>query len=96
MNLNTFHTEDKPVLAKRLFSSSPNGHVTSLRITAGNQLKEHITPVPALLVCVSGEVVFENEAGLSENLSQGDFINIEANSKHWVNALLDSNLLLIK
>lgn len=95
MNLNTFHTDDKPVQAKKIFSTT-EGNVSSLRILAGNQLKEHTTKVPAFLVCVSGEALFENEKGVSETLKSGDYVAIEPHIKHWVDAQKDSYLLLIK
>lgn len=95
MNLSTLHTEDKAVQTKMIFATS-EGKVVSLQIQKDKQLKEHITTVPALLVCVKGEAVFENEKGISVTLLSGDFINIEANVKHWVNAKTDSNFLLIK
>ncbi len=95
MNLKDLHTEDKAVQTKMIFATS-EGKVVSLQIQKDKQLKEHITTVPALLVCVKGEVVFENEMGISVTLLSGDFVNIEPNIKHWVNAKTDSNLLLIK
>jgi quercetin dioxygenase-like cupin family protein len=95
MNLKDFHIENKPIDTKRIFSTT-EGQVVSLCITAGNQLKEHTTKVPALLVCVTGEALFENEKGASEKLGPGDYVNIEPGVKHWVTAVSDSQLLLIK
>jgi quercetin dioxygenase-like cupin family protein len=95
MNLADLHTEDKAVQTKMMFATT-EGKVVSLQIQKDKQLKEHITTVPALLVCVKGEVVFENEKGISITLLSGDYVNIEPNIKHWVNAKTDSNLLLIK
>ena len=95
MNLKEFHTEDKPFQAKKIFSTT-EGQVNSFHITAGNQLKEHTTKVPAFLVCVTGEAAFENEKGVSEKLLPGDYVNIEPHVKHWVTANKDSDLLLIK
>lgn len=95
MNLTELFTDDKPVQAKKLFSTS-EGNVNSLRILAGYQLKEHITKVPALLVCVTGEVVFENEKGFVISLKSGDYVEIEPMIKHWLDAQVNSHLLLIK
>lgn len=95
MNLTESFTDDKPVQAKKLFSTT-EGNVNSLRILAGNQLKEHITKVPALLVCVIGEVVFNNEKGEVNPLKSGDYVQIEPMVKHWIDAQQDSYLLLIK
>lgn len=94
MNLKDLHTEDKPLQTKQIFT--PSEGVVSIQIKAGGQLKEHLTTVPALLFCVIGEVVFENEKGVKETLLSGDYVNIEPSVKHWVAAGKDSNLLLIK
>lgn len=95
MNLKQLHPEAKGVQTNMMFPAK-DGKVISLQILKDNQLKEHTTAVPALLVCVNGEVVFEDEKGQSIALKSGDYVKIEPNVKHWVNAKTDSNLLLIK
>lgn len=95
MNLKDLHTEDKPVQTKVVFEPTES-KVISLQIASGRQLKEHITKVPALLVCVTGNAVFQDEKGKSIELKSGDYVNIEVNVKHWVDANEDSNLLVIK
>lgn len=94
MNLIDLFTDNKPLQTKKIFAS--NEGVTTIQLLADTQLKEHITKVPAFLVCVSGEVVFENETGIMEKLLSGDFVNIAPEVKHWLNAQRDSLLLLIK
>ena len=93
--INTLHDETKDVSAKLLFKGSENT-TTALQIKKDGLLQEHITKVEALLVCVSGEVVFENEKGIKQTLKTGNYIKIEAMVKHWVKGLQDSQLLLIK
>jgi quercetin dioxygenase-like cupin family protein len=95
MNIQALHSQDKPVQTKALFNTQ-EGKVISLQILKGGLLKEHITAIPALLVCVKGEIVFEDENGKVITLLSGDYINIEPNLKHWVKSNADSNLLLIK
>ena len=95
MNIKSFHTTEKPVNAKKVFSTT-EGNVTALQIKATGVLKEHITAVPALLICINGNAVFKNEKGLTESLSSGDIIHIEPNLKHWVEGIHDTQLLLIK
>lgn len=95
MNIQELHEQQKEVSSKPLFKTS-EGNVTSLQILGDALLKEHTTKVPALLLCVSGEVIFENEKGLLQTLSSGDFVNIEPLVKHWVKGVRDSQLLLIK
>ncbi len=94
MNLKDVFTESKPLQTKMIFTS--NESVTTIQLMASAQLKEHTTKVPAFLVCVTGEVLFENEKGVKEKLLSGDFIKIDPAVKHWLNAESDSILLLIK
>ena len=95
MNIRQLHDTQKEVSAKPLFNSSA-GNVTALQILENALLKEHITKVPACLVCVKGEVVFENEKGYKQTLLSGDYVLIEPLVTHWVRGLQDSHLLLIK
>ena len=94
MNLNQFHQNEKEVSTKLMFTGE--GEVISLQIQANGQLKEHITTVPALLICIDGLATFENEFGFIRKISSGDFIEIEPNVKHWVNAETTANFVLIK
>ncbi|GAB1446916.1 MAG: hypothetical protein KF860_14625 [Cyclobacteriaceae bacterium] len=94
MNLKELLTEVKPLGTKKIFS--PNEGVNVINIKGGNQLKEHKSKIPALLVCVTGEVIFENEEGVIEKLLSGDFVEIMPNVKHWLTSNKDSDLLLIK
>ena len=95
MNIKALHTHEKPVSASSLFKSEL-GNATALQIRQGGKLKEHITKIPALLICLEGEVVFENENGFKEILQSGDYVNIEPMVKHWVEGIIDSQLILIK
>ena len=95
MKLNDLHVNHKAVSALPVFKAT-EGNTIALKILQNEQLKEHITKTPALLVCIDGNVIFENENGKKEVMINGDYILIEANVKHGVNASLDSNLLLIK
>ena len=67
-----------------------------MQIAKGEQLKEHISKIPVLLLCVSGQAKFGDEQGHEINLESGDYVKIEPNVKHWVDAFEESNFLLIK
>ena len=95
MNLKNLHTENKAVQTNVLFQPT-NGKVISLQIAKNEQLKEHMTTVPALLVCVFGNATYNDENGTSIKLKSGDYFNIPVNVKHWVDAHEESNFLLIK
>ena len=95
MNLKDLHTKLKPVSTIPHFKAE-EGNVAAIQILNNQLLKEHKTKTPALLICVAGEVVFENEKGANEILVPGDYVNIEPMIKHSVKGILDSQLLLIK
>lgn len=95
MNLKSLHTEQKAVQTHLLFQPT-DAKVIALQIAKNEQLKEHITKVPALLVCVSGKATYNDEKGTSVTLQSGDYYNIPENVKHWVDAQEESNFLLIK
>ena len=94
MNLIENHFNEKAVSTKPIFKGE--GTVISLQILANQKLAEHLTKIQALLVCVSGDVVFEYQSGGKFELKNGDYINIAPNEIHWVIAKVDSQLLLIK
>lgn len=95
MNIKELHTQDKPVSAISLFKSEL-GNATAIKILQGEKLKEHITKTPALLICMEGQVIFENENGIKETLLSGDYVHIEPMIKHWVEGTIESQLILIK
>ncbi len=95
MILKNLHTENKPVQTQLLFEPK-DAKVISLQIAKGETLKEHISKIPALLVCISGNAVFTNEKGTVVNLNSGIYVMIEENVKHAVKAIDESNFLLMK
>lgn len=95
MNIKDLHQDTKAVSTAFLFKTA-DGSVTSIQICANEQLKEHVSKVPALLVCLTGEAIFENENGIIQTMTTGDYVSIEPEIKHWINAKSTSNLILIK
>jgi quercetin dioxygenase-like cupin family protein len=59
-------------------------------------LDKHLTKTPALVLCITGQAVFENEKGEKHTLFSGDYVNIEPNVMHWLTAADDSHLILLK
>ena len=95
MILKNLHTENKPVQTQLLFEPK-DAKVISLQIAKGETLKEHVSKIPALLVCISGNAVFTDDKGTVVNLNSGTYVMIEENVKHAVKAFDESNFLLIK
>jgi quercetin dioxygenase-like cupin family protein len=77
-----------------LFSGT-EGKVIALKSHLEN-LKKHLSKVPALLVCVSGNAIYNEDNGTTVELKAGDFVHIKANVQHSIDALAESNFLLIK
>ena len=95
MILKNLHTENKPVQTQLLFEPK-DAKVISLQIAKGETLKEHVSKIPALLVCISGNAVFTDDKGTVVNLNSGIYLMIEENVKHAVKAIDESNFLLMK
>ena len=95
MNITELHTQEKPVSAISIFKSEL-GNATAIKIMKGEKLKEHVTKTAALLIFIECKALFENEKGVKETLITGDYVNIEPMVKHWVEGILESQLILIK
>lgn len=95
MNITDLHESDKGVSAIPIFKSDL-GNAISIQLLEGEILKEHITKTPALLICLSGNALFENEQDQKVNLLSGDYVQIEAMVKHWVIGVEKSQLVLVK
>jgi len=95
MNIADNHNKEKAISTFSLFKGS-EGTTTTIQILRNQELKEHITKVPALLICVEGSVNYADENEADVELLSGDYIFIQPNLKHWLNAGQTSNLLLIK
>lgn len=95
MKLSDLHTSDKSVSASP-FLKDGAGTVMAIQLRAGGHLKEHTTPIPATLVCVSGSVKYMDEKGQTVTLSSGEYHSITPDVKHHLDGLEDAQLLLIK
>ena len=67
MNIKELHTHQKAVSAVSLFKGE-NSMANAIQIQKNETLKEHITKIQALLLCVEGKLVFENKK--SESLKR--------------------------
>ncbi len=69
--------------------------VNEITLLNGSLIKEHSTSVPTFFIVLKGQVAFKysNETII---LSENEFINIQTNALHTVQALTDSKVLLVK
>ncbi len=95
MNIKDLHENLNGVSAIEVNANQQNS-IKAIRILANEKLLEHISKVPALLVCVIGEAKYEDESGAAVELKSGDYVQILPMLKHWVSATLESHFLLIK
>lgn len=95
MNLKEIHKSEKEVSAKPLFKGD-EGTTIAIQLQRHGTLKEHITKTPALLICISGYVTYEDENDFEIALEPSDCIEIKPNVKHWLYASELSQLILCK
>lgn len=95
MNLSDLHTDDKPVSAKPFFKGG-EGTAISIRIAAGETLKEHVSKVPAVLICIEGECTYREGEAFNSPMHPGIYVEIAPDVKHAVTAQTESRLLLVK
>jgi quercetin dioxygenase-like cupin family protein len=95
MNLKNPHIENKPVQTNVLFSGTEY-KVIVLQIASGEYLKKHLSKVPTLLVCVSGNVIYNEDNKTTVELKTSGFVHIEANVQYSIDTITESNFLLIK
>lgn len=94
MELKELH--DNCSVSTKSISTKISTPVISIQSLKNELLKEHLTQTTAVLVCVQGFVEYEDENAQVKPLRPGDFIEITPMVKHWVKALENSQLLLIK
>ncbi|MEZ4888720.1 MAG: hypothetical protein R3E32_28600 [Chitinophagales bacterium] len=95
MNIKALHTINKEVSAKPLFKGEI-GSATVIQLQENGILKEHITKTPALLLCIVGKVIYQDETEKIIELAGGDYVNIQPNIKHWLKGQSNSHLILLK
>ena len=72
-----------------------NLQVTHLQIKKGEEVPSHKSDKSVVVVIYKGKVDFAGEKG-SEIIVPGDIIVMEANEMHALNAIEDSDLMVIK
>ncbi|MFT5823381.1 MAG: quercetin dioxygenase-like cupin family protein [Crocinitomix sp.] len=95
MNIANLHTAEKRVSAVKI-AHEGKAEIRAIKILKNEILAKHTTTIPAVLVCTSGETIYESEVGEKHVLGTGDYVNIKPNIIHWLKAVEDSQLLLIK
>jgi quercetin dioxygenase-like cupin family protein len=95
MKIQDLHDPAKPVSATKFFDGG-SGPTMALQIMAGDELKAHVSKVPALLLCITGDVTYHADGGQPTELTPGMYVHIEPMVSHWVKGNADSQLILLK
>lgn len=93
MNISNLHDADIGLSVKSVFKTD-TCQARSIKINKGEELKEHISPVTALLVCVSGKVLYSEHTGLVKELSHNDYVEIPLQVRHKLEGIENAELLL--
>lgn len=94
MNLQDLHEAEKDLSAVKLFTGD-KGIVSALQLKKDGVLKEHLTKIPALLLCVTGKITY-HEAEREIELNPGDYVDIPTFVNHWLVGIEESQLVLIR
>jgi len=94
MKLKSLFAETKDVQTQ-ILKTVEEGKIIALQIDENKTLKEHVSKVPALLVCISGKALYK-EKDRTVKLKKGHYVHIEPNVLHEVTASKKSNFILIK
>lgn len=87
--------DEKAIQTKVLFNNVDQ-KVIVLKIQENEVLKEHVSKVAALLVCINGEAIYKEKDGRTISMKNGDFVEIPKEVLHEVVATKESEFLLIK
>ena len=95
MNLkNIIENKDKPVIAKNILKDK--GAATLLKLKKDAILREHESMTNAMLVLLSGNVIYEEQERQEILSTHLDYLYIPKKITHKVSATEDSLLLLIQ
>lgn len=89
-------SEEAGPIFRPLFKSQ-NGRLTAIRLRKGEIIKAHKSPVPAMLLVLEGEVVYEQPGdGLSQRIGALEYTAIPPETIHQVEATMDAYCILIQ
>jgi len=89
-------SEQAGPIARPLFKAQ-NGRLTAIRLRAGETIKEHKSPVPAMLLVMEGAVRYEQPGdGIIRPLGALAYTDIPPDTVHQVVAETDAFCLLVQ
>ena len=86
-------TSEKPV--PKILWQGEKSHILAIGLKKGMLLSKHNSKIPARIVVIKGEIVYNNDNG-GTALSLYDEHEIPVEEYHWVEAMEDSMMLVLK
>ena len=97
MKLSDLLVSDKAGPVFRPLFKAQNGRLTAIHLLKGEVIKEHKSPVPAMLLVLEGVVVYKQLVdGLEHQLSATEYTEIPPDMIHQVTAEADAYCILIQ
>ncbi len=97
MKLSELLASDQAGPVFRPLFKAQNGRLTAIHLLKGEVIKEHKSPVPAMLLVLEGVVVYKQLVdGLEYQLSASEYTEIPPDTTHQVTAEMDAYCILVQ
>lgn len=97
MKLSELLSSEKAGPVLRPLFKAQNGRLTAIRLLKGEVIKEHKSPVPAMLLVLEGAVLYEQPGdNISKQIGALEYTEIPPDTIHQVVAELDAYCILIQ
>ena len=97
MTLSELLATDQPGPVFRPLFKAQNGRLTAIHLRKGEVIKEHKSPVPAMLLVLEGVVVYKQLVdGLEHRLNASEYTEIPPDTTHQVTAETDAYCILVQ
>lgn len=88
---------DQPGPVFRPLFKAQNGRLTAIRLRAGEVIKEHKSPVPAMLLVLEGTVLYDQPGEkITRPLGALEYSDIPPDTIHQVTAETDAYCILVQ
>ena len=97
MTLSELLASEQPGPVVRPFFKAQNGRLTAIRVRKGEVIKEHKSPVPAVLLVLEGAVRYEQPGeNIVHQLGALEYTEIPPDTIHQVIAETDAYCMLVQ
>ena len=97
MTLSDLLASDQTGPVFRPLFKAQNGRLTAIRLHKGEVIKEHKSPVPAMLLVLEGAVLYEQAGeGITRPLGALEYTEIPPDTIHQVTAEMDAYCILVQ